>query len=448
MIYVVKQNDTLESIALKYYGSESGSSVLWVINKGRLRSGTPSTIYPGEVVDIPNQWNTKVVTNDYTAQGEDSLEDVVVHVNGKHFGGWLSVSISRSLETVSGSFSLSMTDIWESNQIPFEISDGDSVQVTIGGQLVITGYVDEHEMAIDENSHTFTIAGRDKTGDIVDCAVLNRPGEWRNRSIIDIARAMCAPYDITVTSDVDTGSTVDLFRADPGETVFSALEKLARGKELLVSGSDDGNVLLTRSSKIHLGTNIEEGVNALKVSFKSDSKDRFSTYIVEGQSDGSNNTKHSFRGTGYDPAVKRLRTTIIMAETKADQAYANRRAMWEARVKAANAQTVECTVQGWHTNSNELWAVNRLVRVVSSTLRIDDDLLITDITFNKSDSGTTTDLVLKRKDVYLTESELKEAEDILNAMKLAKKAKKKKSKLRKGKKNKLDIIQQINNMVK
>ena len=428
MRYTVKEGDTLKSISQQYLGSGDGALTLWVINKVSLKSGTPTTIYAGEIIDIPDQWTGAAQP---VPTGVDPNE-LLLYVNGQQYGGWLEAQVTRSMEAVSGSFTVSLTDVWEQDAEPYQISKGDEVKVCIGSDVVLTGYIDIVNVSYDATTHTMSISGRDKTCDIVDCSVLNRPGEFRNKTVEEIARALCAPYNVKVYTDVTTGSAVDLFRCEPGETVFTALERLARGRNLLVSCSDDGNVLLTRSGRVTIPTSLIEGVNIMSFNMQDDGTDRFSTYIVEGQADGQDKKKHSFRGTAYDPAIKRLRTTIVMAEDKADQAYADRRAQWEARVRAAKSQSIDVTVQGWRTETGDLWNVNRITHITSPKARLDDDLLITDVDFTLNSGGSTTGLTLKRKDIYLAESELKETDDILNAKKQAMAAKKKAKKRKKG----------------
>jgi len=428
MKYTVQSGDTLSSIALKYLGSASYSSALWQINKGTLRSKSPSTIYAGEVLEIPDQL---IRASDTVPQ--NNVDDVFLYVRGTLFGGWLGVTITRSLEAVSGSFEVSLTDAWEAGMEPWAIFDGDPVKVMIGNDVVITGYVDSTEVSHDASAHSLTVRGRDKTCDLVDCSLVNRPGEFRGKTPEAIASALCAPFGITVKADVDTGGAVDPFRCQPGETVFEAIERLARSRQLLVSGQADGSVLLTRSGRARLGVSLAEGQNVLSCSVTSDSADRFSKYIVEGQSDGQGTANHTARASSFDTAVSRFRPLIIMAEEKADQAYCLNRAKWEARIRAAKSQVASVTVQGWRiSDGGALWSVGKLVNLDYPTCRIfAEDLLITDVTLTKSDQGTLAELTLKRPDIYLAESELKETKEILQAHKAATKAQKKAAKSKK-----------------
>ncbi|WP_060210310.1 LysM peptidoglycan-binding domain-containing protein [Sporosarcina koreensis] len=54
--YTVKKGDTLSAIARNYGGSASKWLELWTANKGKLKSGNPDLIYPGETLTIPSGW--------------------------------------------------------------------------------------------------------------------------------------------------------------------------------------------------------------------------------------------------------------------------------------------------------------------------------------------------------------------------------------------------------
>ena len=51
--YVVQPGDTLSDIALSLFGNGDRYEELWRLNSNRLRGKTPSEIYPGEVILLP-----------------------------------------------------------------------------------------------------------------------------------------------------------------------------------------------------------------------------------------------------------------------------------------------------------------------------------------------------------------------------------------------------------
>ena len=95
--------------------------------------------------------------------------DIILEVDGRRYGGWKSIDISRGLEQCAGTFRLSVTDRWPQQNEPRGIKAGAACRVTIDGRAVITGYVDDVEASWSATSHEYRVSGRDKTADLVDC---------------------------------------------------------------------------------------------------------------------------------------------------------------------------------------------------------------------------------------------------------------------------------------
>jgi prophage tail gpP-like protein len=94
-----------------------------------------------------------------------------------------------------------------------------------------------------------------------------------------------------------------------------------------------------------------------------------------------------------------------------DISTARKRAQWEATVRAARAVSVSVTVQGWRQADGTLWPVNGLVQVDLPWLRISGEMLITELTYSLDESGTQTQMTLRRADAYTPEPEKPAEED-------------------------------------
>ena len=79
---------------------------------------------------------------------------------------------------------------------------------------------------------------------------------------------------------------------------------------------------------------------------------------------------------------------------------ARRRAAWEATVRAAKSTSISAEVAEWRSDVGKLWTPNTIVRLKCPSLRVDRELLITEVNFEMSDSGRTTSLTLKRPDAF------------------------------------------------
>ncbi len=72
-------------------------------------------------------------------------------------------------------------------------------------------------------------------------------------------------------------------------------------------------------------------------------------------------------------------------------------------MRAARADSVTATVQGWAMGNGALWPVNALVRVRSPHLRVDGDMLISQAVYSVGEDGTKTTLTLRAPKAFLPE---------------------------------------------
>lgn len=326
---------------------------------------------------------------------DDRLE---LRIGGTAYAGWKSIGVTRAMDCAAGTYNLGVTDRWAANQKPWEITPGDLADITIGGETVISGYVDIVDPEFDSGSHTISVQGRDKSADMIDCAAVHEPDEWRNISLLALAGILAKPFGISVSNDADIGQVIDLVKLQQGETAFEALTRYAKMRKMLVMPDGKGGVILTRTGSKRAAVELVHGENILSASGRLDYSERFSEYIVKGQGQFSSETdgekEAHVLAKATDPGVKRYRPTIVIADTEANDATAQERATWQANTAIGKSINGKISVQGWRqTKGGELWAPNLLVRVRAPWMRIDGEMLIKQVTFVKnSDNGTTAEL--------------------------------------------------------
>lgn len=326
-------------------------------------------------------------------------------VGANAYAGWKRARVSRSIESVSGSFDLDVSDRWSSTAI-WPITQGDQCTLTVDDTPVIVGYVDRRSLSYGPSEHTISLSGRDKTGLLVDCSVETKQWEFRNITVFDLAHRIAEPFgvDVRLQSGI-TLSKVPKISVDPGDTAFEAIERACRFSGLLPI-SDKGELLLTRPGSKIATTDLIEGKNIIGASADYDASGRYARYVVVGQIKGSNanNGAKSARvyGSATDPEVGRPeRVLLVRPEGAVTPETANIRARWEASVRAARAASASVTVQGWTQSDGTVWPINALVRVRSPQLELNDQtMLIVSATYEISESGTTTTLDLKRPDAF------------------------------------------------
>lgn len=329
---------------------------------------------------------------------------VILRTGGKDHGGWKSIHVTRSLETISGAFSLGLTERWADGQTPRTIKNGERCTVLLDGETVITGYVDAVKPSYDSTSHTLDVEGRDATGDLVDCSAIHASGQWSGLTLDAIATILCKSFGITVKTQVSVGEAFKKFNLQQGETVHEAIERMCRLRAVLAIADRKGNLILTRAGTARAGTALVEGRNILSASGEFDYKERFSTVYVKGQTQGDDNTPGavSTRGAGHasDKEITRYRPLLVMAEGQANAAQCQQRAQWEVAVRSGRSRRCTITVQGWRQDNGALWDINTLVPVNSPMLGVNTDMLISEVSYVLDESGQKTELTVVRKEAF------------------------------------------------
>ena len=285
-------------------------------------------------------------------------------VNGKNYTGWKTIDISRSIKEVSGAFSLEMTDILRGFDLPL-IRAGDPCRVEIDDDkgttyTVITGYVDSVSASIDAESVQFSVQGRDKSADIVDCSFVSK-SQWNGIKFENFVASICKPFGIEVNLDaaVDTGDAIDSVTYDQGVSVFEIIAKYAQLKQLLVYAREDGSLYITRVGNQSSGVALAEGNNVLSASSSSDWSEIFSVYEVKGSrasttNDSSESNATQVKAQTTDSRMSRYRPLMIIPDSEQKNVSAEARSQWEATTRIAKAEGHTVTRAGWQIILNQL----------------------------------------------------------------------------------------------
>jgi prophage tail gpP-like protein len=332
-------------------------------------------------------------------------DDVVLLVGGIAYGGWTEIGITRAMDAASGAFNLSLTDKWYGQETPWQIIPGDTCEVQIGGETVISGYVDIVRPSFDSGSHTIEVQGRDKSADVIDCSAVHSPDEWSGVSLLTLAQTLCAPFGVTVTADVSIGDVFGVVKIQQGETAFEAIDRHARMRQVLVMPDGKGGIVLTRAGTRRASVDLVHPGNILSAGGTLDSSERFSDYIVRGQSgyaETSDPEAEAFvEGSTQDTGVTRYRPLLMIAETDPNGATAQDRAAWEANTRLGRSMAAVVTVQGWRQKpGGELWSPNLLANISSPWLQIGGEMLIRQVTYRFGSNGRTCDIAVVSPQSY------------------------------------------------
>lgn len=336
------------------------------------------------------------------------MSDVRLLVNGRRYGGWKSVRVTRSIESIAGSFALDVTDRWSDQAEPWAIAEEDSCRVEIDGQVVIDGYVDRRSIALSSNQRTLGFTGRDRAGALVDCSTILDKWSYRNIGLLELARKIAAPFGITVS--VQAGLVLPALSTkltiNPGDSAYQAIERIAQIAGVIVVSDGAGGIVLTRAGTTRAAS-LVVGRNVLDVSIEYDGTERYRRYVVATQVAGTDNASGDatrITAEATDEGVRRTdRVLMIRPDIGITKDSARRRGDWEARIRAARAETVSISVHGWKQPNGQLWPVNALALVKAPQVGVEGDMLIAQADYTISDGGELTQLRLVRPDAFTPE---------------------------------------------
>jgi prophage tail gpP-like protein len=255
-----------------------------------------------------------------------------------------------------------------------------------GGDLLLTGHVERRSPSLRSAEAELPIAGRSKTGDLVDSSAEHESGEFKAKTAPDILGPLAKDYGITVESDLQHRPR-DVFRLRPGETIFTAAERIGRAEGFSVSDTEKGNLKLVKAgTKRHAGS-LTEGVNVLDASAVHDDSKKFSKVKIRAQApDGYSPDELQIEAEASDDTIRRKRVRVIVPPELIKKADSRDRAKWHRDRAAGEGTTAEVTVPGWRDEAGLLWAPGHLVFTEIPSLGIVQDMLIKTAKLDQDDA--------------------------------------------------------------
>ena len=349
--------------------------------------------------------------SDITVTAHNDPDDVALFVAGKGVRGWTDVTITRRAEGLPNSFEVALTALDPKTLSQNIVAAGDSCEVHIGSDTVITGYVDRVVNAGGPDAHMLRIIGRGKCCDLVDCSAEWPGGQIIGANVLEVAKKLAAPYDldVTIADGIDPGPAVPQLNLNYGETAFAIIDRLTRAAGLLAYEDAAGNLVLARAGTTTAASGAAYGQNVQAWECVSAVDQRYSDIccallgvdILGDLGEGGN-----FTFTATDPNITRHRLIYLVAEAAPDPvAFVKQRALWEQARRAGRGTQVRVTVDSWRDSAGKLWEPNTLVPVDVPGLTLADKLLaVAEVTYHRDDAtGTTADLLLMPKEAFLPE---------------------------------------------
>ena len=325
--------------------------------------------------------------------------DLTLIAASRNLSGWTDVRVTRGIERVPSDFEIGLTERYPGEADDVTVKPGDPCQVMIGGDLVVTGYVDQLENNISGTQHRVVVRGRGKCEDLVDSAAEWPNGQIPTATVLQIAQKLAAPLNITVNALVDTGKPVPMFALIHGETVYEIIDRICRYRGLLAYEDETGALVFAHAGTTSAASGFVLGQNVIEATAHFRMDESFSDYYAYAQAidifaDPGGLPDKPAHITDF--SVPRHRVMAIVAEsTTGGLDIANARAAWECNRRHARQMSVTIIADSWRDLAGALWRPNTLAGVSLPSLKIDKvQWLISEVTYKRGEDGTTCELML------------------------------------------------------
>ena len=343
-------------------------------------------------------------------------DDVSILVGSTvRISGWSALAITLSCEAVPNHFSLTAAEAYpyDPSRIIALPGKNEQVQIYIGNDLVITGWIDRYDVQTAATTHTVTISGRGLCQDIVDCSadLINNPavvgGQIRATDVVDLAKKLCTklPIQVAVIGDSVGPPLPRAFQVSAGETAYEIIERAAGYVGFLTYENEFGTLLFSTVGALSMASGFTEPGNIESATSMLSVDQRFSDYTVIWS---TVDTTQDISNLGFqrahvtDATMTRYRPRIIVsAQMTADVQLATKRANWEMARRIGRSQAINVTVGHWRDIQGSLWRPNYLAPVTTIPHKlVNQQWIIGTVTFRKDDSGTHADLTLMPPDAF------------------------------------------------
>jgi prophage tail gpP-like protein len=331
-------------------------------------------------------------------------EICTVTAYGEKYNNWKTVEVTRSFD--SDIVIHCMLTVAEISSNAAKLSDlklkpGDPATVTLAGRKVLVGFVYLRQAYTDANQHGVQIGIASKTQNMIASTVDCKPGQYTNKTLIEICNAITNPVGVTFKlSGNPDGANIPFkrFAEHMGERRIDCITRACQMRNIhLVEGSN-GELIGFRGYGTDSGLSIEQG-KYLRGRIMLQTWDQVDEIKYNGSDHGndSGDANRSTEGVARIPGPRRpARFAAPQAGTdKEMQMLANHEKDW-IYLKMVDG---DVAMPGWLTPNGSLWMehVTQLITVNSSLLLPQNTMkfMIKGVVHRQSsDGGTTTDVML------------------------------------------------------
>ena len=359
------------------------------------------------------------------------MNNISLEINGVEYEGWESISITKSIDNLTSEFSLNSSfqkiNLEGEDIITNPIKLQDKARVFIDGNLQSTGTIENLAIAYNNQSHTISVSGRDRTGDLIDSSIIQKQYSISSfKRLVQVVLSDNGYSDIKVINNVPNIKklqTTDPEKApstEDGDTIFSFLDRYAKKVQVLINTDQEGNIVINREgaevnslSLISEQGNPDNNIKTASVNLAANNRFRFIEVYAQDSNDTFSRGSVSQSGKAIDSQIRAPRRLRITSRNTSTSDLLKDLAKWHINIKRGQGTQYSCVVQGYYSDREQtkLWDINTLVEVRDDKCQIYGVFLINSVTFTKDLSGgSITTLTLVNKGSYTLD--IKEAINI------------------------------------
>lgn len=332
-------------------------------------------------------------------------EICTVTAYGEKYTNWKTIEVTKSADSpVVDHCMLTAAELSSnaSNLSNLKLKPGDPATVQLAGRPAMTGFVYLRQAFADANQHGVQIGIVTKTQNLIASTVDCKPGQYRDKTLQQIASEICSKVGVTFRIDGSPSGVEEKFKRfaeHMGERRIDCVARACQMRNIHLIDGGNGELVGFRGTKQGGGLTIEQG-KFLRGRILLQTWDQTDPITYNGQDSGndSGDANRSTEGVSRIPGFATRPSRFAAPQNGTDkemQMLANHEKDW-VYLKMVDG---DIAVPGWLTPDGTLWMdhVREIVTVNSSLLLPQNTMkfMIKGVTHRQSsEGGTTTDVLL------------------------------------------------------
>lgn len=344
----------------------------------------------------------------------DPVPSIRLAIGGLVHDTWDGWSIESDLLTPADAFELEL-HTKNAIRLPEVIKEGAPCSLTLDGDRVLTGQVDEFEHDISRRGISMRINGRDLAAPLVDCS--SPFVSMREASLAQILDQVVKPlgaYKVEIRAD--QAKTRRRVQIEPGQTAWEALLQVAEANGLWPWVEPDGRLIIGgpdyTTPPVGVLVMREDGVgnNVDRLSVRRSIANRYSQITVLGQhgqyaNDGLDTKRSHLRSQVQDETLARrgiFRPKVIVDSSSENQDMATTRARKLLADSRLEGFEIRAVVKGHRADNGQVWTPGQRVIVRSEPHGLNDTYFLMSRTLRLArGEGAITELRLREDKMWV-----------------------------------------------